>query len=373
MSWAESGDGTDGPLTGIRILDFSNWLPGPFCTQLLGDLGADVVKVEAPAGDPGRGGAGWVFSVANRNKRSIVADLKDSNDRAACLNLAMAADVVVEGFRPGIADKLGIGYQAVRAVNAAVIYCSISGYGQTGPSRLQPGHDLSYLAVSGALTFAPHWKRLAPRRSGVPIADLSGAFYAAVAILAALRDRDRTGNGSYLDVGIADAALAVASLRAGSSFRVAEQDRTGVYPSNDIYAASDGELLAISAVEQHFWERLREALTPYAPALAESRFDTGEGRHENGDELCGLIALAFGQRTADQWLDQFKSLDVPVDKIVSVAQAARSPHTLARGIVAHCGTESQVVFPVIRDGEVLGKFRSLPPSLGDSTAQILKR
>ncbi len=362
--WPASSAEADGPLAGLRVLDFSNWLPGPFCTQLFGDLGADVVKVEAPDGDPGRGGTGWVFDAANRNKRSLVADLKQAGDRAACLRLAAGADIVVEGFRPGVADRLGIGYDAIRAVRPDVVYCSISGYGQTGPWRHRAGHDLSFLAASGALHAAPHWRAAAPRRSPVAVADLSAAFYAAVAILAALRERDRNGQGAHLDIAIADAALAVASPRAGLDFAVKPEERHGVYPNNDLYRAADGQWITVAAVEPKFWEGLRGTLAAWAPALADARFDDEAGRRAHGDDLCDLLATAFAQRPAADWVALFEDRDVPVDRVVGVAEAVRSEQTRARGIVAACDGAELVVFPVLKDGDVLGRFHSRPPALG---------
>src|SRR4051812_753402 len=210
MHGARATDAHQSPLIDIRVLDLSQLLPGPFCTQILADLGAAVVKVEPPDGDPARGMPSDLFATANRNKASVDLDLKAPADRNACLRLAAASDVVVEGFRPGVVERLGVGYEDVRARNPGVVYCSISGFGRTGPRRDRPGHDANYLAASGALAYSGHWSEV-PRRSGLPIADLAASCYGAIAILAALHERARTGLGGHIDLAMADAAMAFAS------------------------------------------------------------------------------------------------------------------------------------------------------------------
>jgi CoA:oxalate CoA-transferase len=374
MTWAErptTRDGEDaGPLADLRVLDFSTLLPGPFATQILADLGANVVKVERPEGDEARQFPSGLYAVANRNKRAIVANLKDEADRAACLRLAAEADVLVEGFRPGVAARLGIGYEHVRSVRPDVVYCSISGFGQTGPNRAKSGHDLTFLAMSGGLAYSAHWGER-PRRSGVPVGDMAGATYATIAILAALRERVRTGRGCHLDVSITDATMAFVSPRGGPSFTVTNEHRYGMYATNDLYTAGDGVVLAVCAVEEKFWTRLRGVLVEYAPGLGDPRFDTEDGRRRHGDDLKGLIASALRQRGAEVWVTIFEELDVSVERVVTLAEAAHGPQATARGIVAQAGAEEQVVFPVLRDGEVLGRFWSVAPALGEHTDALL--
>jgi crotonobetainyl-CoA:carnitine CoA-transferase CaiB-like acyl-CoA transferase len=368
MSWTPRPE-LDGPLAGLRVLDFSALLPGPFATQILADLGAEWFMVERPEGDEARQFPSGLYATANRNKRSVVANLKDAADRAACLRLAAEADVVVEGFRPGVAARLGIGYDDARALRPDVVYCSLSGFGQTGPYRDKPGHDLTFLALSGGLSYSAHWGER-PRRSGVPVGDMAGATYATIAILAALRERDRTGRGCYLDAAIADATMAFVSPRGGPSFAVANEHRFGVYATNDLYTAGDGETLAVCAVEEKFWTRLRGVLAEFAPGVADPRFDSEDGRRRHGDDLKALIQSALAQRGADLWAAIFEELDVAVERVVTLAEAARSPHAAARGVVAEADGEEQVVFPVLRDGEAMGRFRFAAPALGAHTAEL---
>jgi crotonobetainyl-CoA:carnitine CoA-transferase CaiB-like acyl-CoA transferase len=360
-----------GPLADLRVLDFSTFLPGPYATQILADLGADVVKVEPPGGDDARRLPG-IHGAANRNKRGIVANLKEDRDRTACLRLAAEADVVVEGWRPGVAARLGVGYEDVRRVRPDVVYCSISGYGQTGPNRDKPGHDLNFLAASGGLAFSAHWGE-PPRRSGVPVADLAGSTHAVIAILSALHERDRTGEGCHLDVAIVDATMAFASPRGGPSFAVHDEQRLGVYAVNDVYETRDGALVAVSAVEPKFWTRLRKVLSPYMPRLREPRFDDADGRREHGDELKSVLAEAFRQRDADEWVAVFRKADVPVERVLTLAEAARSPQAAARGVVASRGGEEQVVFPVLRDGRPMGRFDRRAPDLGEHNAALINK
>lgn len=370
MAWPPRQGEAGTMLSDLCVLDFSTFLPGPYCTQIFADMGADVIKVEAPQGDPSRSYAGGMYEIGNRNKRAITLDLKQPGDIAHALALAASADVLVEGFRPGVADRLGIGYEAVKAVNPAIVYCSVSGFGQTGPWRDRPGHDLTYLAISGALSFSPHWHGK-PKRSGVPIGDLSGSSFAAISILAALRERDRRGEGCWLDVSLVDATMAFVAPRGGPGINLRDEDRLGVYANNDVYETADGEMVAVSAVEDKFWLRLRQGLLPYAPGLADSRFDLPRDRIRHGDALYDLLADAFRQKPAAHWTALFEELDVPVERTLPLAEAARSEHAAARGIVARCGEDEQLVFPVHRNGRPIGSYRSLPPSLGEHNDEII--
>jgi alpha-methylacyl-CoA racemase len=371
MTWpaAPWADGT-GPLADLRVLDFSVLLPGPFCTALLADLGADVIKIEAPGGDPARELGDGIHGVANRNKRSVAADLKTDEGRATCLRLAANADVVVEGFRPGVVDRLGVGYADIRRVNRSVVYCSVSGFGQHGPWRSRSGHDLTFLAASGALSFSSHWGE-PPRRSGVPVADLAASTLATIAILASLRERDRTGQGCYLDAAIADAALAFISPRGGPDFALGADDQRSAYPTNDLFETADGELLAVSVVETKFWQRFRRTVLPYAPELGNARFDSPADRRRHGDELKAILVAMFAGRTAAQWLALFADVDVAVQPVRTVAEAAHAEQTATRHIVQCCQGVEQVVFPVLRDDRPLGRLRSPAPALGAHTDAVL--
>src|SRR3954471_16793022 len=189
------------PLDGVRVVDFSMFVPGPFASSILADLGADVIKVEPPRGDPGRGYVPVQFETENRNKRAIAVDLKHADAASVVEKLVTRAEVVLEGFRPGVAKRLGIDYETLRAYNGRLVYCSISGYGQNGPWRERPGHDVNYVAAGGGLAFPGQWLK-PPVRSSLPLADMSGGSFAAIAVLSALYKRNETGQGAYLDLSL---------------------------------------------------------------------------------------------------------------------------------------------------------------------------
>src|SRR6267142_1976232 len=207
------------PLAGIHVVDFSMFVPGPFASSMLADLGADVIKVEPPRGDPGRGYVPVQFETENRNKRSIALDLKH-------------ADVVVEGFRPGVAQRLGIDYETLRSHNARLVYCSISGYGQTGPWRERPGHDVNYVAAAGGLAFPGQWLK-PPARSSYPVADMGGGAFAAITVLAALHE----GKSVHLDLSLFEAAFFMAAMR--HSLDPDVDPRAHLFPVNDVFECAD--------------------------------------------------------------------------------------------------------------------------------------
>ncbi|MEA2466800.1 MAG: hypothetical protein QOJ57_926 [Thermoleophilaceae bacterium] len=350
-----------GPLADVRVIDLSALLPGPFCAQILADLGADVLKVESPAGDAARRMPSDIHATANRNKRGAVLDLKRDEDRRALLDMAADADVVVEGFRPGVVDRLGVGYEAVRARQPAIVYCSISGFGQDGPRRARPGHDANYLAAGGALSYSGHWGE-APRRSGLPVADLAAAAYAAVAILAALHERRRTGAGGHIDLAMADAAMAFASVRGGRRLDLTDEGGAHLYPTNELFETKDGSVLSLGAVEEPFWRSVRLVLVGDESRLADPRFDDEPGRRAHGAELKELLAGTFSRRSAADWLELLAPHDVPVERVATLAEAAASDGARGRGIVAELGDQRHVLFPALRDGVPMARLRSLAPA-----------
>lgn len=351
------------PLADVRVVDASPFLPGPLATQMLADLGATVVKVEPPNGEPGRNVPGGLYDVANRNKGSVVLDLKSDRDRRRCHRLVADADVFVEGYRPGVADRLGISYAELSRINPTLVYCSISGFGQNGPDRSAPGHDATYLAASGALAVPGSWSDPHPRRSGLPVADLGTSAYLAVAVLAALHRRGATGRGCHLDLAIADVALALASTRAGARLDNDAADRLHLNPSNDLFDTADG-VLAVAAVEEHFWHRLRAVLNSEEPRLGDRRFDHLAGRRANGDELAVLLRAAFTTRTAKEWADLLTDADVPAAVVRTVADAADSEQVRHRGIVQTVADQRHVTFPALCDGRPMGELRSVAPAAG---------
>ncbi len=340
---------TDGtPLRGLKVLDFSQNLPGPYATFLLACWGADVVKVEPPKGDPGRFMEPF-FSMVNRGKRSVVLDLRAPESRPALEALVRWADVLVEGFRPGVMDRLGCGFERARELNPRIVYCSISAFGQEGPLRDHPGHDLNLQALSGVC----HLERDAggaPRGTMLPIADLSSSLLAVSAICAALAGgRERA---SYLDVAMADGVLSWSNVwgrgvdLAGNARRglaggaivdaitrplVAYLERAKLYamPHYGVFRARCGRWLSLGIVdESHFWRALCEELdlAPFAKLPMPARIAAGPA-------LRPVIARRLKRRDRDEWLARFEKAGVPASPVLTPEDAAADPQVRARGLV----------------------------------------
>jgi len=377
-------------LQGIRVLDLSRLLPGPFLTMILADLGADVVKIEDPrAGDymrdvpppipgvdmhdliPGKGGISGRFLAVNRGKRSAVLDLKSQAGRAAFLRMVGGADVVIESFRPGVIDKLGLGYAALAAANPRIILCSISGFGQTGPYVQRAGHDIGYLAVAGVLAMGGQAGG-APMMPGVQIADLAGgALWGATAILGALVGRHRTGRGAYLDISMTEGALALlaaelGNLDCGLAATRGAARLNGGFACYGIYRTRDDRYLAVGALEPKFWLALNQAIGRRGD-LAELLAGTdGQAR------IRGELAAIFATRTAAEWSALLAEHDCCVELVVELDELAGHPLHQAREVFftidggAGVGPIQQVRTP-------LGAPRAPrpPPRHGEHTREVL--
>jgi crotonobetainyl-CoA:carnitine CoA-transferase CaiB-like acyl-CoA transferase len=312
-------------LQGVRVLDLSIWRPGPYATSLLVALGADVLKVEPPGGDPMRHYA-ELFESINAGKRSVVLDLKDGDDRIRALELAAEADVLVEGFRPGVMARLGMDEQTVRAAHPGLVYCSISGYGQRDPRAALPGHDVNYQAWAGAL--APEGGT--GKMSALPVADLAAGLTAAFGICAAVLGRATTGAGTYLDVSMTD-VLATWTGRARSSDEGASS--SGPVPGYGLFTTADGGQIALGVLsEQHFWSALCSEL-----GLDELGGLDFAARSPHGAELQGAISTAIAARTRDELVDALVAANVPVapvlDRIGMLASAPFPPFPIRLGPV----------------------------------------
>ena len=303
------------------MLDLSVWRPGPYATGLLAEIGADVLKVEPPGGDPMRAYPG-LFASVNVGKRSIVLDLKAAGDRARALELASASDVVVEGFRPGVAARLGLGYHAVAALRPSVVYCSLSGMGQDGPLALVPGHDLNYQAWAG--TLAPRGG--APTVPEVPVADLAGGMTAAFAICAAVVRRLTSGEGEFIDLAMADV---LATWTGAVTPRASGADDGPGVPGYGTFACADGRYLALGVLtEDHFWVPLCEELglgDLGQLGFAERMARTGE--------LQARLGAAIGARSRDELVERLLAADVPVAPVLDRAGMLANGHFRARGVV----------------------------------------
>jgi len=352
------------PLEGVRILDFSMFVPGPFCTAILADLGADVIKIESLSGDPGRGYVPVQFRTENRNKRSISLDLKKKESGEVVARLARQADIAIEGFRPGVAERLGIDVGTLRQANPKLIHCSISGYGQTGPWRERPGHDVNYVAAAGALAFPGQWLK-APSRSSLAIADMAGGSFAAIAVLASLHERNATGKASSLDLSLFEAAFFWAAMRHGLDKDV--DPRAHLFPVNDIFVTKDGKRLTLGILEEHFWKNF----VAFVPELADDAFSTDAKRRANGDRLSALIEKAMKRKTAAEWLALCDEHDVPVDPVLVPGEAAELEQVRARRDVSAVDGERFATFPVFANGERGGSLRRGVPQAGEHTREIL--
>ncbi|HET6922842.1 MAG TPA: CaiB/BaiF CoA-transferase family protein [Anaeromyxobacteraceae bacterium] len=367
------------PLEGVRVLDLSRLLPGPYATLVLADLGADVVKVEDPQGGdyvrwmpPLAGEQSGFFHALNRNKRSLRLDLKRPAGPAVLRRLVRRFDVVVESFRPGVMDKLGVGYAALRAETPRVVLCSISGYGQDGPYRERAGHDLDYCATAGVL--ALNGPPEGPLPPGVQVADVAGGSWPAVAgILAALVRRAATGEGAHLDVSMTDGALAMLALQLGAAaargvpLRRGEEILNGGSACYGVYRTRDGRFVALGALEPKFFQRFCEAAG--RPDLAGRQFDR-DGRGPRAE----LTAL-FASRTRDEWARLGAEHDCCLAPVLEGDEPARDPQLVARGMFLSVETpwEGKAMASLRTPVRMAGAERppSPAPRLGQDTRAVL--
>jgi crotonobetainyl-CoA:carnitine CoA-transferase CaiB-like acyl-CoA transferase len=369
---------SNAPLRGVKVLDLTRLLPGPVCTLHLADLGADVIKIE----DTGAGdyAAPAVRALVNRNKRGIRLDLKQPDGVQAFMRLAATADAIVEGFRPGVVQRLGIDYDAVARINPRIVYCSITGYGQTGPLRDAAGHDLNYCGYAGVTdqigtvdADGVH----APALSNVPIADLMGGSLTAVmGVLAALFDAARSGQGRYVDVSISDGVLAhavlpLATLTTHGSTRPAGGDTlSGALACYSLYATADGRHLAVAALEKKFWDAFCDVIErPELKPLHRSPDAAVTARVR--EELAALI----GAHPLAWWQDKLRGTDCCVSPVYKLEEALANEHFRARGMVAETvhpayGRVTHVASPVKMSGFEF-KIARQAPAPGAHTDEVL--
>jgi crotonobetainyl-CoA:carnitine CoA-transferase CaiB-like acyl-CoA transferase len=309
-----------------------------------------------------------LFRMANRNKRSVTLDLKSARAGDVVARLALWADVAIEGFRPGVADRLGIGPAALRGHNQRLIHCSLSGYGQSGPWRDIPGHDGNYLAAAGALALSGHWGE-APRRSGIPLADLAGGTYAAIAILAALHERQATGKGRTLDLSLAEAAMSFAAIRHGLDLDTPSQEH--LWPTNDLFETKDGEVIALGIVEEQFWVNFVAAARDIAPDLDEELYASEPSRRRHGDAVLARMRVVMAMRDATDWLARFEAHDVPAQIVLTPAKASRTDQVALREMVMAKDGERHIPFPLRVDGERGAALRWTAPPTGAHLAEVL--
>jgi alpha-methylacyl-CoA racemase len=367
------------PLSGLRVLDLGRLLPGPFCTMLLADLGADVIKVEDLAGGdyirwtpPLHGEYSAAFYGLNRNKRSIKLNLKSDGGREAFLRLVETADVVVESFRPGVMDRLGVGYASLRSRNPRVILCSITGYGQDGPYRDRAGHDINYISIGGIAGFTGTADGTLAM-PGVQIGDIGGGgMSAAIAILAALRGRERTGEGQHCDVSMLDGVVSWLSVHAGRYFsdgvnpRPATVHLNGRHPCYNLYRCADG-MMSVGALEPKFWKELVEALG--AAHLIDEAFADGDAAARVHAEL----EAVFLTRTRAEWAAHLAGRDVccePVLTFDEVFANEQVQHRRLRVDPGVGGPTAQLGFPFTLSATP-PSVRRPAPGYGEHTRELL--
>lgn len=331
----------DRPLDGIRVIDLGMLLPGPVAALHLAWMGADVIKIEPPRGDPGRSlYDGAFFDTYNRGKRSAALDLKSPSGREALLALSEDADIVIENFRPGVADRLGIGPDALQARNPRLIHCAITGFGP-GSRATAPAHDLNFLARSGALGLPTTWSGQGRQstRPAMPVADLGGAAMAVQAILAALFQRVRTGKGARIEIAMQEVMLHWLAWRTSASERGDAAAWTRhLEPANDLYATADGRGIAIGAIESHLWQALVRALTDAGAVLPEGAASWDwEARRENAPELAAALSNAFATRALAEWIPLLEAAGVPADPVNTPPEAYDDPWVAERALVGKDG------------------------------------
>lgn len=345
---------TAAPLDGVFVLDFTELLPGPFLTQSLVELGATVVKVERPpGGDRLRQASPAVFQAVNRGKQCLTLDLRAPEDRRRVMELVAQADVLVEAYRPGVMARHGLDYKTLRASHPGLIYLSLTGYGQTGPDALLPGHDVNYLAAAGALALSGSVGTPAQTGAGVPMADLCGSAYGLSALLAALYQRERAGLGQHLDVALTDSVAhwmnsRLAPMRAAGLATPQARRQALRRPAYGVFSCRDGRHVSIAALEDHFWERLAAALdlSPYDDA----RYRKGAERGRLTEQINQRLAACVAAHDADEILGLLRRADVPVMEMLEPDQMADSPQLRARGLFVDTPTGPLCRFPVRLSG-----------------------
>ena len=363
-------------LDGITVLDLSTVGPAARAGRWLADYGASVVKVGAPA----KAGAVQIEPVfyaysAHRGMRRIRLDLKADEGREAFLRLAAEADVVIESFRPGVVDRLGIGYAAVREVNPAIVYCSTSGYGQDGPRSQWAGHDLNYLAIGGYLSCSGRGADGGPALPGATIADSAGGgMQAVMSILAALVERQSTGEGRHLDVAAADGVLALMSLYVEQHLATGDQPGprhdllTGKYACYDLYQAGDGGWLSVAAIEPHFWRNL-------CSKLGHDEFADAQLDDARQDEIRSAFRARFKEKSRDQWAAELGPADTCVAPVLTIAEAAADEQFAARGAIVDATHPTEGAFrqvgPVLAGQPGQGEAVDVPDWSVTSTDEVL--
>ncbi|MBC7779475.1 MAG: CoA transferase [Proteobacteria bacterium] len=384
---AERPGSTSGaaPLAGLRVLDLTQFLSGPYATQILGDLGAEVIKIEPHGGDSSRtipphfvGQDSAYYLSVNRNKKSVAVDMKHAAGKDVVRELALRSDVLIENFRPGVAAKLGLDYAQLVAMHPALIWCSISGFGQDGPYRELPAYDMIVQALSGGMSLTGETGGL-PVRSGVPLGDLAAGMFAVIAIQAALVERTRTNKGKQIDISMLDCQVSMLTYQAAYHLIA------GVVPgtqgrAHDSFAtyrtfvAGDGVNVVVCANTDRMWEDMAAELG-VAPLLDDARFKTNGDRHANRDVLIPALDRAFLAHPAAHWVERFRARGIPVGRVNTLDKALADPQVAHRQMVLPLddgrGHRIAVAGNPIRFADQPRALDAYPPTLGEHSAAVL--
>jgi alpha-methylacyl-CoA racemase len=377
------------PLTGIKLIDLTKLAPGPHCTMILGDLGADIIKVEEPGAPTGRraeqaGATGKVKRVVGfgavptnalaRNKKSIGLNLKSDVGKQIYLKLVQDADVIVEEFRPGVAKRLGIDYETLSASNPKLVYCAVTGFGQTGPFKDYVGHDLNYIATSGALSMIGR-KDQPPTIPLNLLADYAGGgMHAAIGVLAALLARHQTGRGQYVDIAMLDGTMLLIAQALSTYFtneKIPKRGYTsmdGAAPYYNLYETKDGKTITIGSVEPWFYANL-------CRAIGCEEYITDQNNHSKWTEMLQRFATIFKTRTRDEWYDYLTQWDICVGKMLTLDELEHDPQIRARNMIVEVetptGEKVKQVGISVKLSDTPGSIRSLASKLGQHTDEVL--
>ena len=373
-----------GALKGVKVLDLSRLLPGPYCTLMMADYGAEVIKIEEPGqGDyirwrkPAIEDIGARHLTINRNKKSIELNLKTDEGKEIFKKLAADADVILESFRPGVMDRLGLGYEEISKINEGIVYCSLTGYGQTGPYRNLPGHDINYIGYSGILGLIGE-KDGKPIVPGVQIADIGGgALMALSGICMALFHKERTGKGQYIDVSMMDGAVTWLYAAASDYFASGKVPKRGSnrldghFAFYNVYETKDKKYLSVGASEFKFWKRICELVEK------PEWIPLHEGPEEVQQKLKQELTQLFKQENQQYWIDLLASEDTCVSPVNDIDQIFNDPQIIERELFKEmehpiAGTIKQIGFP-IKFSETQGEIYSHSPILGEHTEDILSQ
>ena len=373
------------PLKGIRVLDLTTLLPGPLCSMMLGDFGAEVIKIEQPKGgdlfrmakpafkDKNGSDTSGIYLLVNRNKKSLTLNLKTDEGKKIFYQLVESADVVLEGARPGVAKKLGVDYDTLREINPRIVYCSISGYGQDGPYALQSGHDANYLSYAGVLGMTA--RNGVPTLPGVQIADVGGGTQmATIGVLLALMARQHSGQGQFVDISMLDGAVSWLPIIAAHLFVTGESPEpgktklTGRNACYEVYQTKDGGYITIGAIEAHLWANL-------CKYLGKEEFISWQNEDDKQAVMFEFLKEQFLLRDRDEWNEILQKVDVCVAPVYSPAEVFQDAQVLHRKMIfemdhPRLGKIKQLGFP-IKLSETPAQAELPPPDLGENTDELL--